>query len=175
VGRGETVFAAFNNDHEVHLRLRREARSFTDDDGNELSDTSIETLCIVEESDARWPPYRLVNKTDIKLRYRQRLAKQNFPKEVADFDGELSTVKDTTFTLASLNHASKPRGPRPLIVQPRNDQKKQGLKVTGNDDEAPDDEIGNAQKFVKQSSMSTELERAASSMSSAVEASYVGF
>ena len=66
VGRGETVFAAFNNDHEVHLRLRREARSFTDDDGNELSDTSIETLCIVEESDERWPPYRLVNKTDIK-------------------------------------------------------------------------------------------------------------
>ena len=136
---------------------------FTDDDGNELSDTSIETLCIVEESDERWPPYRLVNKTDIKLRYRQRLAKQNFPKEVADFDGELSTVKDTSFTLASLNHASKPRGPRPLIVQPRNDQKKQGLKVTGNDDEAPDDEIGNASKFVKQSSMSTELERAASS------------
>ena len=38
-----------------------------------------------------------------------------------------------------------------------------------NDDEAPDDQIGTAQKFVKQSSMSTELERAASSsMSSAV-------
>ena len=66
--------------------------------------------------------------------------------------------RSTSFTLASLNHASKARGPRSIIVQPRNDQKKQGLKVTGNDDEAPDDEIGTAQKFVKQSSMSTELE-----------------
>ena len=44
--------------------------------------TQVSRRYIVEESDERWPPYRLVNKTDIKLRYRQRLAKQNFPKEV---------------------------------------------------------------------------------------------
>ena len=83
---------------------------------NSLTQVSVDAACIAEESDERWPPYRLVNKTDIKLRYRQRLAKQNFPKEVADFDGELSTVKDTSFTLASLNHASKARGPRSIIA-----------------------------------------------------------
>ena len=172
-GRGETVFSVSGGDAVVNLRLRREARDLVNDDGSNRAGACLETLCIVEPADARWPPYRVVNRTDAILRYRQRLAKVNYPREVADFDGELTPAPPTDFVLATLNHASKPVM-RELVVQPRDNNKRHGLKVTGNDDEAPDDEVGGAQKFQRAPSMSSELEKAATSMMTSASSSVFG-